>query len=111
MDATPGVVSELLSASPGSDFIPSDAGGIHIVNETHMYGWQPSSLLGCLNLFCISVTSMGPMGLMQVDNRMRRRVASKAKPESSEFRELSSHRSQPCVGRRGNGLPLAIAGK
>lgn len=69
VDATPGVVSELLSASPGSDFIPSDAGGIHIVNETHMYGWQPSSLLGCLNLFCISVTSMGPMGLMQVDNR------------------------------------------
>lgn len=39
-----------------------------------------------------------------------RRVASKyAKPVSSEFIEL--HSSQPCLERRGNGLPLAIAGK
>lgn len=34
-----------------------------------------------------------------------------AKPVSSEFGELLLQSSQSCLERRGNGLPLAIAGK
>lgn len=71
--------------------------------------------LGYFNLSHINMTSMGLKGyvrLMQWNDRMRSLVASKyAKPVSPEFGELFSHGSQPCLERRSNGLPLAIAGK